>query len=149
MIYCDLDKFKLCNDTYGQTAGDVVLKEFARILSDACGYNGKAVRYGGDEFLLILKDTDKEKIKNIIDYIYKNIMNSEGFSEEISKQLGEHIYIEESNRVSTSIGVAGIEGRITAEIISELISRADKALYYVKEHGKGKSSFFEDIVSTK
>ena len=149
IIYCDLDKFKLCNDTYGHGAGDSVLKAFARILNESCGYEGKAVRYSGDEFLLILKDIGKDKVEVVINNIYKAIAYSDGFNEVISEETGEQIYIEEGNRVSVSIGVAGGECSMSVEKVRELIAKADKALYYVKENGKGKCCFYEDIVSAK
>ncbi|MBQ3544060.1 MAG: diguanylate cyclase [Lachnospiraceae bacterium] len=61
ILYADLDNFKYYNDTFGHDLGDVILKRFSKVISDICEGIGFAVRYGGDEFLLILEDVDLEK----------------------------------------------------------------------------------------
>jgi diguanylate cyclase (GGDEF)-like protein len=60
VIMMDIDGFKLFNDTYGHQEGDRVLKQTARVLKEEFGCNGVIGRYGGDEFMAILPDTDRE-----------------------------------------------------------------------------------------
>lgn len=145
IIYCDLDKFKLCNDTYGHRAGDVVLKEFAKLIRDASRNIGQAVRYGGDEFVIILDGDNRILAENIVSDIYEMLRETKGFSEEISKEIGKDIIIEETNQVSVSVGVSFVRGEASMENIMEGIHRADEALYYAKTHGKGKGVFWNDI----
>lgn len=145
IIYCDLDKFKLCNDTYGHRAGDVVLKEFAGLLKDVSRDIGQAIRYGGDEFVLILDSVNRQLTEDIIENIYDTLRETRGFTEKISKEIEQDIIIEETNQVSTSIGVSFVKGKASTENIMEGIHRADEALYYAKTHGKSKCCFWEDI----
>lgn len=145
IIYCDLDKFKLCNDTYGHRAGDVVLKEFAKLIRDASRNIGHTIRYGGDEFVIILDSDNRTLAENIVTYIYDTLRETKGFSEEISKEIGRDIVIEETNQVSVSVGVSFVKGEVSVENIMEGIHRADEALYYAKTHGKGKAVFWNDI----
>jgi diguanylate cyclase (GGDEF)-like protein len=145
IIYCDLDKFKLCNDTYGHAAGDAVLKSFAKLLNDVCRGGGKAIRYGGDEFVLILNGLNRNLTRNIVDNIYETLAATRGFSEEISKAVGENVVIEKSNQVSTSIGVVFVDVEADIEAINAEMVKADKALYYAKEHGKGQCCYYDEI----
>lgn len=145
IIYCDLDKFKLCNDTYGHRAGDVVLKEFAKLIRDASRNIGQAIRYGGDEFVIILDSDNRTLAENIVGDIYDTLIETKGFSEEIGKEIGKDIIIEEANQVSVSVGVSFVNGEVNMENIMGGIHRADEALYYAKTHGKGKGIFWNDI----
>jgi diguanylate cyclase (GGDEF)-like protein len=67
VVLLDLDEFKHINDTYGHAAGDLVLQEFAAALNRAIRGGDLAVRWGGDEFLLILPECNHEQLKLVLD----------------------------------------------------------------------------------
>ena len=126
LIIIDLDNFKMVNDTYGHLTGDRVLKEVADILRTH-GQNEYVCRMAGDEFLIFVRDvTTPEETKPMIDTIMI-AFNSRCQQDEILAHT------------SLSIGVAlsAQEGRD----YSQLFRCADRALYYVKQNGKGGYSF--------
>lgn len=126
LLIIDLDNFKMVNDTYGHLTGDRVLKEVADILSTH-GQNEYVCRMAGDEFLIFVRDvTTPEETKPMIDTIMY-AFNSRCEHDEILAHT------------SLSIGVAlsAQEGRE----YSNLFRCADRALYYVKQNGKGGYSF--------
>lgn len=69
LIMLDVDRFKYINDHYGHNIGDLVLVEVAELLSDAARGEDFVVRYGGDEFLIVLMDSDETAIKSYVDRI--------------------------------------------------------------------------------
>jgi diguanylate cyclase (GGDEF)-like protein len=113
VIAMDLNNFKTINDRYGHSAGDLVLKEFARRLGKASRGSDIAVRLGGDEFLLVLPECPLEKVDVVL------------------SRLKDFEITLEHNRipVSSSCGWAQYEADDTVE---ELIRRADLALYAQK-----------------
>jgi two-component system cell cycle response regulator len=114
VLLLDLDNFKEINDRYGHSAGDLVLKEFARRLSKGTRGSDVAVRLGGDEFLAILPECPPEKVDIILSRV-----------KDFEVETGQ-----DRIPVSSSRGWAQHELGDTAE---ELITRADKALYANKE----------------
>lgn len=120
----DIDFFKNINDTYGHLAGDEVIKTVARIDREfAKKHNGVAVRYGGEEFLLILKDKTVDEAYEILKEVHKEIKNS------VINFNGTYI------RINVSIGLAAYP--FTNSDIYDVLDSADKALYYSKENGRG------------
>ena len=114
ILLLDLDNFKDINDRYGHSAGDLVLKEFARRLSKGTRGSDVAVRLGGDEFLVILPECPPDKVDIILSRV-----------KDFEVETGQ-----DRIPVSSSRGWAQYELADTAE---ELIKRADKALYANKE----------------
>lgn len=126
LIIIDLDNFKMVNDTYGHLTGDRVLKEVADILRTH-GQNEYVCRMAGDEFIVFVRDvTTMEETKPMIDTIMYSF-NSRCEKDEILAHT------------SLSIGVAlsSQEGRD----YGQLFRCADRALYFVKQNGKGGYSF--------
>ena len=120
----DLDHFKKVNDEFGHLVGDEVLKLFARVMRDSVrGYDVPA-RYGGDEFILLLPETQKENAVSVT----KRIL--ERFKERGMKEL---FYVHEKY-LSASCGIASSE---EAGEISALLSVADRKLYSAKSKGGG------------
>ena len=120
----DIDFFKSINDTYGHLAGDEVIKTVARIDKEfAMKYEGRAVRYGGEEFLLILRDKSVEETYEILREMHEEIKNS------VINFNGTYI------RINVSIGLASYPE--TNPDIHEVLDASDKALYYSKENGRG------------
>ena len=120
----DIDHFKSVNDTYGHLAGDEVIKMVASIDNKYAGkYNGTAVRFGGEEFLLVLRCIGIEEAYSILKEMHDEIENTEV------------VFENQRIRVNTSMGVASYKD--TSEEIDGLIDKADKAMYYSKTHGRG------------
>lgn len=129
LILADIDDFKRINDTYGHEAGDQALVCIANILEAICRKH-KVVRWGGEEFLMILFGVTESEAYGISENIRQEVEKFEIFHSEGSFNctltLGLHNYQE-------------------AEGIEESINRADKALYYGKRNGKNQSVWFEKI----
>lgn len=128
VVMADLDRFKSVNDTFGHDAGDSVLKGFAEVLksntrgSDMCG------RLGGEEFLLVVTHVNREQVTIALDRIRARFEARE-FS------LGDT-----ATHVTASFGVAGFNGSRPLEF-SDLLARADSALYVAKSNGRNRVEF--------
>lgn len=140
VLYIDLDNFKYYNDTFGHEIGDMVLKEFAQIFQDAIGKRDYAVRYGGDEFVLVLKDSRKEDALKVVEQIYESI--SDGFKGMLSQRYHTSVVIPTEKKISCSIGIADYTPGNKNNLLDAL-SKADKLLYKVKREGKGRFEFAE------
>jgi diguanylate cyclase len=121
----DLDEFKTVNDTYGHAVGDKVLTGVARYIMAHLRPYDKVFRYGGEEFLICLPDTDLEAGRNIID--------------RLREELGSLPY--EANgkgifHVTVSFGVTLLDPDLPVE---QSIDRADKALYVAKAKGRNRA----------
>ena len=145
VIYCDLDKFKHCNDTFGHAVGDQILVAFSKLLSRVSQHQGYAIRYGGDEFILLLTHASRRRVEETVHEIYDTLERTEGFRKEIEKVTNTPVSIPPTEQVSTSIGIAFACGAPEADLVFDALQKADKALYYVKEHGKRHFEFYEDI----
>ncbi len=135
LLYLDLDNFKFYNDTYGHDIGDLVLVSFAKLFRKLTKDRGFAVRYGGDEFILLLQNGCSKDGAGLADQIYAAI--SGGFQEEIRKRLNEEITIPENRMISCSIGITEFKSG-SREALEEALNRADQALYYIKKNGKSR-----------
>lgn len=123
ILLFDLDKFKGFNDNYGHAAGDIVLKQFARILrKQAKGKRSLAGRFGGEEFLIILPDADSAVACEVAEAVCNSCRETQ-----VKIPSGEMVGF------TTSIGIATWQQN---EAPSELLRRADEALYRVKANGR-------------
>ena len=125
MLIVDIDHFKHINDNYGHAAGDIVLKEVAQKLAFYCRGTDACYRYGGEEFVLLLSQTDKDGAQLIAERLRMCI-------EELATT-----FQEQSIQVTVSIGAASLTPE---ESHAELFIRADKALYIAKNNGRNKIS---------
>lgn len=130
LMFIDLDSFKLINDTYGHSYGDVILAEFAWRLKHIFRSSDIMIRHGGDEFVLMLDgqltDSDVSKIANSI-----NKAISEPFKcKDVSISL------------TCSIGIAQWDDTISDT--SDLMKRADIAMYAAKNNGKNEFKFYQE-----
>jgi diguanylate cyclase (GGDEF)-like protein len=141
-MYLDLDHFKYYNDTFGHQVGDGILKKFAEIFSEACGDEGFVVRFGGDEFVMLLNTIDKDKINSIVKKIYDLIEIEDGFSATVYKYSNKKVYIPEDFRATCSIGVDIGENMHNISDMTELQKHADNALYNVKYSGRGRMMIY-------
>lgn len=119
----DIDKFKEINDNNGHLTGDTILKEFARVARDSIRDTDILGRYGGDEFVQILPDTD----------VKGAVMHAERLR--VYAHFLDFQKILAQKRISLSIGVAQYR---RGEKITDLIARADSALYQAKQLGRNR-----------
>jgi len=121
-LMLDLDYFKKFNDTYGHQFGDKVLHRIARVIFEHCRANDHLGRYGGEEFLIILPETQ----------IDGAIM----FAERVRSAVAETPLDLNEERITLSIGVAEWDDSDTSA--SQLISRADRGLLEAKAAGRNR-----------
>ncbi len=121
IIMADIDDFKEVNDTRGHPEGDRVLQLFAEILNEIISPRRTTVRYGGEEFIVMLPETTSEEATEIAEQVRKN------FEEETEKKLG--------FTVTASFGVATFKPSDTK---SSILKRVDDALYSAKSGGKNR-----------
>ena len=140
IIYIDLDNFKYYNDTFGHELGDYVLVRFSKVLKEKVKNDGRAVRYGGDEFVVILDDKDINFAKNFAQYILKQL--DEVVFNDIRARVGEDVVIPQNKRLTCSIGISECKGR---NYVSEALSEADKALYHIKKNAKNGYMVWEEL----
>lgn len=144
ILYIDLDNFKYYNDTFGHDVGDLVLKEIAKVLNESAGEKGFAIRYGGDEFLIVLVKTNKEEAMVTAKMTLDTILFKNGYVSEISSFLGKPVIIKREKTLSCSIGVSISENVNSNQELSKLIKNADSSLYSVKHTTKKAVKFFEE-----
>ena len=109
----DVDDFKKINDNYGHVMGDVVLRKIAEAIKLGTNARGKVIRFGGDEFVVIFEDADKEIIQEILKEISQNVSKIK-----IDKM---------PTKMNISIGAIYGDGEV-----NNLIDRADKVMYQIK-----------------
>jgi diguanylate cyclase (GGDEF)-like protein len=118
VVICDIDHFKDVNDTYGHNRGDIVLKELVDIIHNCIRQEDYLIRWGGEEFIILMKIDTAESLKKPIEYIRQKI---------------EKHYFEEIENITASFGCTLY---IEDEDVLNCIERADKALYIAKENGR-------------
>ena len=126
LLMVDVDHFKQFNDTYGHTAGDTVLKLVAETILESVRSSDFVFRYGGEEFLILLVETPKERAFIIAERLRQKV-------ESRPMLLGDATQAAVS--VTVSVGLAAHEGHPDPQY---LIDRADKALYRAKNSGRNK-----------
>ncbi len=140
LLYLDLDNFKYYNDTFGHEVGDLVLVSFAEIFKRMTQGKGLAVRYGGDEFIILLYDKTEQDGAEFAEHIYHEIRD--GFVDRIRIKLDKDIDIPDDKKISCSIGITSFKGG-SKEEFELALNRADQMLYYVKRHGKSHYKLFD------
>jgi len=126
ILMIDVDNFKKLNDTYGHFFGDIVLKEIANVLVKNTRVVDEVIRYGGEEFLIILFKASEKVINRVAERIRKNV---ESLRFEDYPEL----------KVTVSIGATLCTSSVRFETC---IETADKALYEAKNAGKNRTVFF-------
>lgn len=126
LLMVDIDSFKAYNDNYGHDKGDEVLRRVAAMLKNSCiGWTEKVVRYGGEEFLIILEQSSRSDVIEFANAILHN-MESENI---------EHNFSGVEPFLTVSIGIATCISGAHCNIL-KVIEAADQALFYSKRNGK-------------
>jgi len=124
----DIDHFKKINDTYGHLYGDEVLLLFAQQMQLTFREDDLLFRYGGEEFVVILKDVSHDIAETVL-HRFRHYIESYNFPQ--------------VDQVTVSIGMTQLD---IERMQSEIVSRADQALYYVKEHGRNNVGYYEELL---
>ena len=119
----DIDHFKQVNDTFGHSVGDRVLQRVARALISQCRKVDLPIRYGGEEFAIIVPDETAEQTVNLLERCRKCIAETNMNAGDVDV------------RVTVSFGVADSKGRSSTEA---LVEAADNALYQAKQAGRNR-----------
>jgi diguanylate cyclase (GGDEF)-like protein len=126
LLLLDIDNFKEFNDTFGHLEGDKVLVRFSQIIKSCLRINDSAYRYGGEEFTVILPETNGDEAKTVAQRI-RSSLESEKFTPIPDKNA----------KITISIGVTQY---FPKEELSAFIRRADKAMYLSKKNGRNRVS---------
>ena len=128
VLFVDVDDFKHFNDNYSHATGDQVLKFLAKTIKEAVDGIGFAGRYGGDEFIAMIRNTEVNSPAEIAQKLIDKL--AAGFDADIGERLS----------VSVSIGIAVIKDDYNTRV-EYLIGKADDAMYSVKKSGKANYAF--------
>lgn len=124
IIFFDIDHFKAVNDIYGHECGDIALTSAANCIKNAVRGSDIVFRYGGEEFVILLSDTDIVGAKIMADRIRKNVENHTiAYGMEILK-------------LTASLGISSLRGNDDCDSI---IKRADNAMYRAKKNGRNQT----------
>lgn len=130
VLFIDVDDFKHYNDNYSHATGDQVLKFLAKTIKDTVDGIGFAGRYGGDEFVAMIRNAETNSPAEIAQKIIDKL--AAGFDADIGERLS----------VSVSIGIAVIKDNYNTRT-EYLIGKADDAMYSVKKSGKSNYAFIQ------
>ena len=120
VVLLDLDRFKEINDSFGHPAGDAMLREVSRLLLSLARQGDTVARWGGEEFVVVLPETD--------------LAGAQRFAERLRRTIESHAVGE--MKTSTSCGVATM---LAQDSVEELLGAADKALYEAKANGRNRT----------
>lgn len=146
VLFIDLDFFKSINDTLNHEGGDEALREVGRIMRETLRPEDEKYRYGGEELVVIMPDTDKEGAKAAAERLRKAI----------ETQLKPHLikkYGEKAAKLmcTASIGISSYEasdpesGVQSGDLATKILEQADKAVYQAKERGRNTVAIFGEI----
>lgn len=131
IILFDIDYFKRVNDTYGHPAGDALLKQLARLISQNIRKTDLFSRYGGEEFAILLRKTSRKE--------------SEIIAEKLLNIVRDHTFMLDNNAVKITISIGMIQYSKNFSNFDEMMKLVDNALYDAKENGRDRiSAAFEE-----
>ncbi len=126
----DVDHFKSVNDKFGHLYGDEVLILIANLMTSSFRSQDRVFRFGGEEFVVLLRSTTLENAQKIIDRFRINVESH------VFPQVGQ---------VTVSVGFVSIS---PYESPVNILGRADQALYYAKSHGRNQACHYDELVSS-
>lgn len=131
IIMFDIDHFKLFNDTFGHQAGDELLKSVAQIARRQLRRSDILARYGGDEFVILLPDSNTAETQQAGERIRESVA-----AQEVERE-GVRI------NFTLSLGIAGCVEEVAT--VDQLVQRADRALYQAKHAGRNRVCLYQEL----
>lgn len=136
LIVADIDWFKKINDKMGHPAGDWVLKKVSEIIKKNLRQSDFCARYGGDELTMLLPRTNQKEAKHLAERLQEKIKKIE---------MPKQFFNEKNITVSVSQGISVYPK--DAKTFKDMIKKADEALYYAKNRGRGSVFLYEEMVA--
>lgn len=133
LAFVDIDSFMHINDEHGHSGGDAVLKAIADLMRQHCGPEAVLVRYGGDEFIILMPDVEREQAFLVLEKLRAAVQ---------ATHLKPGKSDAEINDMSISAGLACFP--VDGHLNSELLRKADQALYRAKVTGRNKVRLAQD-----
>jgi diguanylate cyclase (GGDEF)-like protein len=130
IMMIDIDHFKQVNDSYGHLVGDFVLKRMVRLFEEHMRLTDTIFRYGGEEFIILLPETEKNEALLVADRLLDTIRS--------------HTFDCDGNRVRITISIGSAMFPEEARDIPSLIGLADRRLYRAKKKGRDRHEFVTD-----
>lgn len=134
LILMDLDYFKQINDTYGHARGDEVLKYVASQLRLMAGVDDVCFRYGGEEFGILVKSSEKQSVVEIAEHIRQKVADAECHRNEA---------------ITISVGIAFFKPNRTIEGPEKILDMADQALYHSKKEGRNRVNVYSRDINNR
>jgi diguanylate cyclase (GGDEF)-like protein len=128
LAVCDIDHFKRINDNFGHLIGDEVLIMLANVMRQSFRFDDQLFRFGGEEFIALLQPTDEE-------FAFATL---ERFRHNVGTQVFSRV-----GHVTVSIGFSKL---LPNDTPTDVIDRADEALYYAKNHGRNRIECYEKLI---
>jgi diguanylate cyclase (GGDEF)-like protein len=123
----DIDHFKRVNDTFGHLFGDEVLLAFANLIRRSLREGDNCYRYGGEEFIILLRELAREQVMSVLERLRGHVAN--------------HVF-PQAMHITVSIGFTRVGGQ---QFPAEIVEEADRALYYAKNHGRDQVREFQAL----
>ncbi|HKQ30352.1 MAG TPA: EAL domain-containing protein, partial [Burkholderiales bacterium] len=133
LLFLDLDRFKNINDTFGHDAGDMLLKEMTKRLTDSLRASDVLVRFGGDEFVVLLQETGNQQQVVAV------------ASKLLAALIKPVVLLGQECRVTASIGISMYPN--DAQDAQSLMKNADIAMYRAKEEGRNNYQFYSEHIN--
>lgn len=146
IAFIDLDNFKYYNDHFGHPVGDLVIKLFAKLLKNTYRSVDFVSRYGGDEFVIVMNDSNVMDGARVYQRLLDNLKAEEYFLPEIRKFLKKtDLEVQDNLKIGFSMGISSnIDNRDSSDL-NLTLANADKALYHSKENKKGCCTVWSSI----
>ena len=122
LLMVDIDHFKKINDTYGHKIGDEVLQHVTEAISKSIRPDDFLIRYGGEEFLILVKKTRYTSIKEVAERIRRDVENS--------------IFTHKKLHIQVTVSIGVVDRIETYKKVSDAVKRADEMLYSAKRSGR-------------
>ena len=120
-MFLDLNEFKFINDQHGHEAGDEVLKTVVKLMRKVVGFSGTIIRYGGDEFIILINSEDDQEMKEYVQNVKDEIIDYN---------------LESGKPYNISVAAGYCITSLEPDKLMEAVNVADKYMYIDKENDK-------------